>query len=161
MPPGRIFWPGRRPGTTPMPPGTASTWPWVRWSRSSLRCCSSDLGLDVQRFAPLGYPATDELARQRWPELRAAMSAAFASRTQEEWCQLLEGTDACVAPVLSVAEAPGHPHNAARKTFISVDGVLQNAPAPRFSRTPGAIVPPRVAGRRFRGGAVGSRLQSR
>jgi alpha-methylacyl-CoA racemase len=60
----------------------------------------------------------------------------FRTRTREEWCELLEGTDACVAPVLSLLEAPAHPHNQARATFIEVGGVTQPAPAPRFSRTP-------------------------
>jgi alpha-methylacyl-CoA racemase len=93
------------------------------------------LGLDVERFLHLGYPAIGADARREWPELRAAMEAAFASRTRAEWCQILEGTDACFAPVLSLAEAPQHAHNVARGTFIEVDGVPQNAPAPRFSRT--------------------------
>jgi alpha-methylacyl-CoA racemase len=104
------------------------------------------LGLEVQRFAPLGYPATDDATREHWPELRAAMSAAFASRTRDEWCTLLEGTDACFAPVLTTAEAAQHPHNVARGTFVHIDGALQNAPAPRFSRTPGSIEAPRPAG---------------
>jgi alpha-methylacyl-CoA racemase len=104
------------------------------------------LGLDVKRFAPLGYPAVGEEARRAWPELRAAMAAAFASRTREEWCRIFEGSDACFAPVLSLAEAPRHPHHLARGTFIEVDGVPQNAPAPRFSRTAAGSVrrPPRA-----------------
>jgi alpha-methylacyl-CoA racemase len=93
------------------------------------------LELNVERFLHLGYPSIGDDARREWPELRAAMEAAFASRTRDEWCQILEGTDACFAPVLSLAEAPRHPHNVARGTFIEVDGVPQNAPAPRFSRT--------------------------
>jgi alpha-methylacyl-CoA racemase len=105
------------------------------------------LGLDVARWASLGYPSMDSSARRAWPALRAALAAAFASRTQEEWRGLLEGTDACVAPVLSLAEAARHPHNVARGTFIRVDGVEQNAPVPRFSRTAaGAVRPPRPAG---------------
>jgi len=84
--------------------------------------------------------ATDpEFAKQwsqkRWPELKAKFAALFATKTRDDWCALLEGTDACVAPVLDMAEAPGHPHNAARGTFIEIDGVVQPAPAPRFSRT--------------------------
>jgi alpha-methylacyl-CoA racemase len=93
------------------------------------------LGLDVERFLHLGYPAIGAAARREWPALRVAMEAAFASRTRAEWCEILEGTDACFAPVLSLAEAPRHAHNVARGTFIEVDGVPQNAPAPRFSRT--------------------------
>jgi len=105
------------------------------------------LDLDVERFLHLGYPATGDRARREWPELRAAMTAAFATRTRDEWCRLLEGTDACFAPVLSLIEAQRHPHNVARATFVEVDGVPQNAPAPRFSRSVAAPVqPPRRAG---------------
>lgn len=70
-----------------------------------------------------------------WPRLRERFAAAFRTRTRAEWCELLEGTDACFAPVLSVTEARQHPHNRARGAFIEVDGVAQPAPAPRFSRT--------------------------
>jgi alpha-methylacyl-CoA racemase len=78
----------------------------------------------------------------RWPELRRRFTELFRSRTRDEWCEILEGTEACVAPVFALSEAPGHPHMAARKTFVEVDGVVQPAPAPRFSRTPGAIQGP-------------------
>ncbi|MGE0419381.1 MAG: CaiB/BaiF CoA transferase family protein [Acetobacteraceae bacterium] len=74
-----------------------------------------------------------------WPPLRAKLEAAFRTRTQADWITLMEGSDACFAGVLSLAEAPSHPHNVARGTFVTVDGVLQPAPAPRFSRTPGEI----------------------
>ncbi len=74
-----------------------------------------------------------------WPELRDKLSQLFKTRSREQWCELLEGTDVCFAPVLSLSEAPSHPHNVARETFIEVDGVTQPAPAPRFSRTPGAV----------------------
>jgi alpha-methylacyl-CoA racemase len=87
----------------------------------------------------------------RWPELRAAFAAAFKRRTRAEWCQALEGTDACFAPVLSLAEAPQHPHHVARGTFIDIEGVRQPAPGPRLSRTPGAIL--RGAPHRGEGGA--------
>lgn len=71
-----------------------------------------------------------------WPELKAALATVFKQRSRAEWCEMLEGTDACVAPVLDWDEAPEHPHNRARETFIDVDGQVQPAPAPRFSRTP-------------------------
>jgi alpha-methylacyl-CoA racemase len=77
-----------------------------------------------------------------WPELKRKFAALFATRTREEWCALLEGTDVCFAPVLDMAEAPQHPHNAARATFVEREGVTQPAPAPRFSRTPGDIGAP-------------------
>ncbi len=76
-----------------------------------------------------------------WPKLRAKLAALFLTRTREEWSLLLEGTDACFAPVLTLSEAPNHPHLAARGTFVTVDGVTQPAPAPRFSKTPSAIGP--------------------
>lgn len=73
--------------------------------------------------------------REKWPEMRTRLDAVFRARTQQEWTEFLEGTDACFAPVLSVREAPKHRHNAARRTFIELDGILQPAPGPRFSRT--------------------------
>ena len=85
-------------------------------------------------------PAFEKQWREsRWPELKGKFAALFATRTRDEWCRLLEGSDACFAPVLDMAEAPRHPHNAARGTFVEVDGVTQPAPAPRFSRTPPAV----------------------
>ncbi len=72
------------------------------------------------------------------PELRSRIAAAFKGRSRAEWCAVFDGSDACVAPVLSLAEAPNHPHNRQRRNFIEVDGVLQPAPAPRFSRTTAA-----------------------
>ncbi|MGA5321235.1 CaiB/BaiF CoA transferase family protein [Streptomyces seoulensis] len=72
----------------------------------------------------------------RWPELRERIAARFKSRTREDWTARFEGTDACVAPVLSLREAPHHPHLAARATFTEHDGLVQPAPAPRFSATP-------------------------
>jgi len=79
--------------------------------------------------------------------LRGKLEALFKTRSRDEWCALLEGTDACFAPVLSMAEAPHHPHNVARGTFVEVDGVMQPGPAPRFSRTPSIRpTPPREKG---------------
>lgn len=95
--------------------------------------------------AGLTDPAFDRQMDPRgWPDLKERMAAVFRTRTRDEWCALTEGTDACVAPVLSMAEAPRHPHNAARGTFIEADGVKQPAPAPRFSETPAAR--PRMTG---------------
>ena len=71
----------------------------------------------------------------RWADLRTAIADAFRGRSQEEWTKVFDGTDACVAPVLSLTEAAGHPHLAARRTFVEVNGVVQPAPAPRFSRS--------------------------
>jgi len=77
--------------------------------------------------------------RQRWPELRSELTRIFRTRTRQEWVSLLEGTDACFAPVLSLSEVADHPHMAARNAIVEVDGVAYPAPAPRFSRTRSAI----------------------
>ncbi|MDI3385401.1 CaiB/BaiF CoA-transferase family protein [Streptomyces sp. B-S-A8] len=82
-------------------------------------------------------PARQDLAA--WGELRDTIAAAFKTRTRAEWTAVFEGSDACVAPVLSLREAPGHPHLAARATFVEHSGITQPAPAPRFSATPGAV----------------------
>lgn len=89
-------------------------------------------------FAPKGVPADlpGQHDRERWPRLRSTIAARFASRTREEWAAVFEGTDACVSPVLSMTEAARHPHLAARGTYLTSGGVLQPAPAPRFSPGP-------------------------
>ncbi|MDA3624078.1 CaiB/BaiF CoA-transferase family protein [Saccharopolyspora sp. WRP15-2] len=84
----------------------------------------------------------DQHDRSRWPEVREKFAAVFRTRTRDEWCALAEGEEACLAPVLSLTEAPHHPHLRARETFVEVNGVVQPAPAPRFSRTPGAVQGP-------------------
>ncbi|QGV82465.1 CoA transferase [Streptomyces ficellus] len=78
----------------------------------------------------------------RWDDLRAAVAARFKDRTRAEWTAVFEGSDACVAPVLSLREAPAHPHLAARATFTDHGGITQPAPAPRFSATPGSVTRP-------------------
>jgi alpha-methylacyl-CoA racemase len=70
-----------------------------------------------------------------WPDLQERLAAVFRTRSRDEWCALMEGTDVCFAPVLTLDEAAEHPHALARQAFVRVDGVLQQAPAPRFSRT--------------------------
>lgn len=85
-------------------------------------------GLERERFAP-------QMETARWPELKAELTEVFKTRTRDEWCEIMEGSDVCFAPVLSVFEAPEHAHNKARGTFVEIDGVVQPAPAPRFSRT--------------------------
>ena len=109
--------------------------------------------LEPQFFAELvarvglGDDVPAQYDRSSWPAMRERLAAAFRTRTRDEWCELLEGTDVCFAPVLSLGEAPAHPHNAHRGTFTEVAGVVQPAPAPRFSRTPGAVArPPAHAG---------------
>jgi alpha-methylacyl-CoA racemase len=80
--------------------------------------------------------------RSQWPAMKERFAEIFRTKTRDEWCELLEGTDACFAPVLSMAEAPRHPHNEHRGTFVTRNGVVQPAPAPRFSRTPAEIQRP-------------------
>jgi len=97
-------------------------------------------GLDPEQFAP-------QMDASRWPDLKATLTEVFKSKTQAEWCDIMEGTDVCFAPVLSIFDAPEHPHNKARQTFVSHDGLVQPAPAPRFSRsTPEISGPARFAG---------------
>ncbi|MEQ8663347.1 MAG: CaiB/BaiF CoA-transferase family protein [Gammaproteobacteria bacterium] len=89
-----------------------------------------------------GFEDPDHAAhrdRSQWAPNRDRMAALFKTRTRDEWCEILEGTDVCFAPILSLSEAPTHPHNVARGTFVEFDGVMQPAPAPRFSRTPSRI----------------------
>ena len=84
-----------------------------------------------------------QLDRNYWPRAKITLSQVFHGKTRAEWCEVFDGSDACVAPVLDWEEAPTHPHLAARQTFVSVDGVVQPAPAPRFSRTvPEVPTPP-------------------
>ncbi|GAA2406749.1 CaiB/BaiF CoA-transferase family protein [Streptomyces glaucosporus] len=98
------------------------------------------LGLDEETAAGRDDPA-------RWGVLREAVAARFRTRTRAEWTEVFDGTDACVAPVLSLREAPAHPHLAARGTYADHAGTVQPAPAPRFSATPGALRrPPAVPG---------------
>jgi alpha-methylacyl-CoA racemase len=88
----------------------------------------------------------EELARQNdreaWPAMKQKVAACFKTKTRDEWCKIMEGSDVCFAPVLSMTEAPKHPHNRHRGTFIEDDGVIQPGPAPRFSRTPSKIQRP-------------------
>ncbi len=83
----------------------------------------------------------------QWPAMKERLAEIFKAKTREEWCDLMEGTDVCFAPVLSLGEAPQHPHNVQRGTFLELDGVVQPAPAPRFSGTPASVQrPPAHAG---------------
>ncbi|MFC1859389.1 CaiB/BaiF CoA transferase family protein, partial [Thermodesulfobacteriota bacterium] len=77
----------------------------------------------------------NQMDRQKWPAFKAKLTEVFKSKTRDEWCEIMEGVDICFAPVLSLDEAPHHPHNVSRHTFVEVAGVFQGAPAPRFSRT--------------------------
>jgi len=93
----------------------------------------------LSRLNLKGRNLPDQYERARWPEMREVFRRTFKSRTREEWCRVFEGSDACFAPVLTFSESRRHPHNAARASHVEVGGVAQPAPAPRFSRTPGAV----------------------
>jgi len=94
------------------------------------------------RLVGLTESAPDRLEPAEWPALRNLLADTFRTRSRSQWTAIFEGTDACVEPVLSYAEAPTHPHLAARGTYVEHHGVVQPAPAPRFSRTPGALTTP-------------------
>jgi alpha-methylacyl-CoA racemase len=85
-------------------------------------------GLDTEVYRP-------QMDREQWPELTERIAAVFRSKTRDEWSAIMEGSDVCFAPVMGPFEAPGHPHNVARGTFIEIDGVTQPGPSPRYSRT--------------------------
>ena len=98
------------------------------------------LGLD-----PADLPR--QMERNEWPALKAKVAGIFKTKTRDQWCAIMEHTDICFAPVLNPSEAPLHPHNAARSTFIEIGGITQPAPAPRFSGTPVEVpAPPPHAG---------------
>ena len=89
-------------------------------------------GVDASRFA-------DQMDASQWQACKDQLATVFKTRTRDEWCRIMEGSDVCFAPVLSILEAPSHPHNRQRSTFVEVEGVTQPAPAPRFSRTQAEI----------------------
>ncbi|WP_206930948.1 CaiB/BaiF CoA transferase family protein [Roseococcus thiosulfatophilus] len=102
------------------------------------------MGLDPARF-------DDRMSPARWAEHKAILAEAFRARTRDEWAAVFADSDGCVAPILSMEEAPAHPHNAARGTFVEWDGAVQPAPAPRFSRTPAEMgAPPALKGEHSR-----------
>jgi alpha-methylacyl-CoA racemase len=83
-----------------------------------------------------------QMDQSQWPAMKERVADIFRTKTRDEWCQIMEHTDVCFAPVLSIKEAPQHPHNQARKTFVESGGITQPGPAPRYSRTPGEIQRP-------------------
>jgi alpha-methylacyl-CoA racemase len=98
---------------------------------------------ELRRLAGLDDDAwSAQMDRSAWPDLKARLAEVFRTRTRDEWCALMEGTDVCFAPVLSLDEAHHHPHNVARGTFTEANGVVQPSPAPRFSRTAPEIAGP-------------------
>ena len=113
-----------------------------------------DLKRSAQFYAELlkrsgleGEDLPPQMDRSQWPRMKERLRPLFKTKTRDEWCAIMEGSDVCFAPVLSMAEAPVHPHNQHRGTFVDVAGITQPGPAPRFSRTPPEISrPPAHAG---------------
>jgi alpha-methylacyl-CoA racemase len=89
-----------------------------------------------------GKELPGQMDRSKWPEMNEVLRGVFKKKTRDEWCKIMEGTDVCFAPVLSMEEAPRHPHNVFRGTFVEIDGVIQPGPAPRFSRTKAEVQGP-------------------
>jgi len=89
------------------------------------------------KIDPGNFPTQHD--RSRWPDMRNRLTEIFRTRTRDEWCEVFEGSDACFAPVLTLSEAPQHPHNRVRETFVDIAGVTQPGPAPRFSRSQTAL----------------------
>lgn len=92
----------------------------------------------LEKTGLAGEKLPHQMDRQAWPAMKQRLAAVFRSKTRDEWCGIMEGTDVCFAPVLSIGEAPAHPHARARGAYVDVGGVAQPAPAPRFDRTPAA-----------------------
>lgn len=101
-------------------------------------------------IARIGLPSSltaDQYDRTAWPKMREMIASAIRKKTRDQWTQIFAGAETCLSPVMTLSEAPNDPHNHARDTFIDIDGVIQPAPAPRFSRTPGSVQrPPRKVG---------------
>jgi alpha-methylacyl-CoA racemase len=90
----------------------------------------------------LGITLADRNDPAKWPGYKEQLAAIFKTKTRDEWCEIMEGSDICFAPVLDMDEAPQHPHNVVRNVFVDIEGVVQPGPAPRFSRTPAAVQAP-------------------
>ena len=127
--------------TTASATSTVEDWPRWRGPRGDQIYFIGATNVPLDSLAVAGF-FDRQFDKQAWPAIREKLAQVLATRTRDEWCALLEGTDACVAPILTMAEAPAHPHLAARETFVTHEGIVQPAPAPRFSRTPSAIQSP-------------------
>lgn len=109
---------------------------WVSVGANELRFYQ--VLLERMGLADVGLPDRDDW--ERWPLIKARLTKTFKEKTRDEWCSVMDGCDACFAPVLSLTEVPDHPHIKARGTFVEIDGIRQPGPAPRFSRTRPEIV---------------------
>jgi alpha-methylacyl-CoA racemase len=94
---------------------------------------------ELLRLLEISHDEAPQWSKERWPEIKELFAAKFRTRTRDEWAAILEPAEACATPVLTLAEAPSHPHNVARGSFVDSSGVVQPHPAPRFSRTPAEI----------------------
>jgi alpha-methylacyl-CoA racemase len=95
--------------------------------------------LMLEKLGLAGEDLPKQMDKASWPRVSARVADVVKSKTRDEWCAIMEGTDVCFAPVLSFTEAPKHPHNRARGSFVEVEGIVQPGPAPKFSRTPGKV----------------------
>ncbi len=101
----------------------------------------------IEKAGLSGEELPSQMDRGAWPDMKQRFEALFKTKTRDEWCEIMEGSDVCFAPVLTMSEAPSHPHNVARQTFVERDGLMQPNPSPRFSRTaPELDRPPSHAG---------------
>jgi alpha-methylacyl-CoA racemase len=113
----------------------------------SIASAEPEFYAELLRLTGLATEAPNQTDRRGWPALRARLTEIFRSKSSAEWCAIMEGSDVCFAPVLTLTEAAAHPHNRARGVFVEVDGVIQPRPAPRFSRTsPDTPRPPEGVG---------------
>jgi len=96
----------------------------------------------LEKTGLAGEELPHQMDRSQWPAMKQRLEAIFKSKTRDQWCEIMEGSDVCFAPVLSMTEAPEHPHIAARNTFVTLSGKVQPAPSPRFSRTEPVIQRP-------------------
>jgi alpha-methylacyl-CoA racemase len=145
------IWDADRPGTNMLDTGTHfyDTYECADGKWVSIGSIEPQFYAELMRYTGLeGEPDLPaQMDKSQWPAFKERMAAVFATKTRDEWSAIMEGTDVCFAPVLSMDEAAAHPHNVERGTFISPNGITQPAPAPRFSATPGVVQrPPAHAG---------------
>ena len=147
---GMGIWDSDKPGTNLLDTGTHfyDTYRCADGKWVSIGSIEPQFYAELLKYTDL---VDDDLPSQmdkgQWPAMKERLGAIFASKTRDEWCEIMEGTDVCFAPVLSMDEATRHPHNVERGTFIERNGITQPAPAPRFSATPGEVQrPPAHAG---------------
>ena len=144
------FWDSDNPGTNILDTGAHfyDTYECADGKYVSIGAIEPQFYVELVRLAALdSLDLPHQMDATSWRASKLALKEVFVTKTREQWCELLEGSDACFAPVLSMDEATQHPHNVHRKGFVEVAGVVQPAPSPRFSETPGSVArPPAHAG---------------